>query len=140
MSDTKIRYNEFDKDTRTLRELGIEPGTPVVDLTQWPADAKPDDKLYRLAWTQNQSARTTTIGGDVLLADDEGGIQFVNVDPDPEMADLPDSLSNAIEGKVGSYGSMSKLAVHLNKLQEGAGYLYRSFNFFPDPIEEMNAA
>lgn len=139
MSDTKIIYNEFDVDTRTLRELGYDQGN-VIDLTQWPADAKPDGRLYRLAWTQNQRALTTTIGGDILLGDDEGAPQFVNEDPDPEMAEPSDTLASMIEGKVGTYHSMSKLAVHLNKLQEGPGYLYRSFNFFPDPIEEMKAA
>lgn len=131
--------NEFDEDTRTERDLGFTPGV-VTDLTKWPAQAEPDGRLYRLAWTQNQSAVVTTIGGDILLGDDEGAPQFVNIDPDPDMAELPENLSNAIDGKVGSYVAMAQLAAKLNKLQEGPAYLYRSFTFFPDPIEEAKAA
>lgn len=138
MSDTKIIYNEFDVDKRTLREMGYDQGN-VTDLTQWPAGAETDGRLFRLAWTQNQKAVVTTIGGDVLLADEEGAPQFVPVDAG-DGYELPENLANIIEGKVGTYHSMSKLAVHLNKLQEGPGSMYRSFNFFPDPIEEMKAA
>jgi hypothetical protein len=138
MNDNKIIPNEFDTDTRTAADLGFTPGS-VTDLTQWPADAKPDSRLYRLAWTQNQRAVVTSIGGDVLLADSDGAPQFVPVDAG-DGYDLPEHLSKVIDGKVGSYTSMSKLAVHLNKLQEGPGSMYRAFNFFPDPIEEMKAA
>lgn len=139
MSDTKLNYNEFDADARTPKDLGYQDGV-VIDLNEWPAEAESDERLYRLAWTPNMRAVVTAIGGDVLLADDEGAPQFEPVDPNSDMASLPESLATAIEGKTGSYRSMSKLAVHLNKLQEGPAYLYRSFNFFPDPISEVKAA
>lgn len=139
MNDKEIIYNEFDTDKRTPKDLGYVEGS-VIDLNEWPSGAESDGKLYRLAWTQNQRGLTTTIGGDVLLADEEGAPQFVNIDPSPEMNELPESLATAIDGKVGSYVGMSKLAVHLNKLQEGPAYLYRSFNFYPDPISEVKAA
>jgi hypothetical protein len=138
MTDSKIITNEFDEDKRTPKDLGFTPGV-VTDLTQWPAGAESDGRLYRLAWTQNQRAVTTTVGGDVLLGDDEGVPQFVPVDAG-DGYELPENLANIIEGKVGTYHSMSKLSVHLNKLQEGPGSMYRAFSFFPDPIEELKAA
>lgn len=134
MTDQTITYNEWD-------ELKPEPLTQIdkiTDLTQWPAGAKDDGRLYRIGWTRNMRAlmQNGDKHPDNPELDADGAIQWVPVDP--RFEEPNQAVVDAIGGKSGSYIEMSKMANTLNARQD-KNFGARSFTFYPTPADLAGA-